>query len=555
MAAFARTEFIKGRDNEKVWSIEEYLSDIIGSSFWEEDFIDSAHNLVNKLWAKKNIIPNVSSMLFRHPGDLPIMKDEEWRSMRICGDWVFYLYLCRGGLVAYSPKATNYYRIHSENASVRTYSQDVYYREHARVAQTAVELYKVEKEVILEQAEILKRHWTLHRGKLNKSAFNSLFDCDSILEHSHYRRPNILMVTFALSSGGGEVFPLRLANRLKRRGYCVTVLNCQQEPPVEEMMTFLSPDIPMINIEQQEDLQHLSRVIEELGIEVVHSHHAWCDVLCCEALKENPDCALVVTTHGMYETMSKAHFRSIAPSLKRVNQFVYLTQKNISSFLEYGFDEEKFVKIYNAIEPVDVRPVDREALGIDQEALIVCVVSRAIPEKGWKEAIKATEMACRLSGKEIHLLLIGNGPEYENLLKSDTPAFVHLLGFKPNVCDYFAAADLGLLPSKFLGESFPLVLIECLHAGRPMVATDLGETKNMLKTEKGLAGDVFELKNGKIPIELLAEIISRYAREKDYLAQKTALVKETIKKFDIRFMVKRYEEVYSRLALSNKQSK
>ncbi len=545
MAAFARTEFISGGENKKIWTLEEYLSDIIGSSYWESDFIDTTHNLVNKLWAKKNIIPNVSSMIFRHPGELSIMEDEEWNAMKICGDWIFYLHLCRGGLIGYTPTATNFYRIHDENASVRTYSQDIYYQEHAKVAQTAVELYKIKREVILEQAEILKKHWVFHRGKLDEAAFNSLFDCESILRHSNQRKPNVLMVTFALTSGGGEVFPLRLANRLKDRGFGVTVLNCQQEPPVEDMQTFLRSDIPLINIEHQEDLQHIKKIIEELGIELVHSHHAWCDVLCCEALKDYPHCSLVVTTHGMYEMMSKGHFRSLVSALKRVDRFVYLTQKNIEYFTEFGFEKDKFVKIYNAIEPVDVTPIRRDELGLDPDAFVICVVSRAIPEKGWREAIKAVEIARTMSGRDLHILLVGNGPEYENLKRTGVPDHVHLLGFKPNVCDYFATADIGLLPSKFRGESFPLVLLECLHAGRPMIATNLGEIRNMLSTNGGLAGDVFDLKNGKIPIGRLAEILSKYATDKNYLDEKRALAKEAVRKFDIELMIDRYEDVYS----------
>ena len=75
-----------------------------------------------------------------------------------------------------------------------------------------------------------------------------------------------------------------------------------------------------------------------------------------------------------------------------------------------------------------------------------------------------------------------------------------MLGYKADIRNYFAASDMGLISSRFKGESFPLVLIDCLHAGRPVLASNLGETAQMLQTPEGPAGEVFELKNWIIDV-------------------------------------------------------
>lgn len=40
--------------------------------------------------------------------------------------------------------------------------------------------------------------------------------------------------------------------------------------------------------------------------------------------------------------------------------------------------------------------------------------------------------------------------------------------------------NIGFLLSRFRGESFPLVVIECLKSGKPVLATDKVETAKML---------------------------------------------------------------------------
>lgn len=127
MLAFARTEFIAGSPPEKVWSTDEYLSDL-ALGIWDNSFIRSAHALVKSGWVVKNLVPNVSSAVFRHPGKMALLKDPQWLQLRMCGDWVFYLSIIRGALVAYSPHATNYYRQHPRNTSVNSQREDIYYR-------------------------------------------------------------------------------------------------------------------------------------------------------------------------------------------------------------------------------------------------------------------------------------------------------------------------------------------------------------------------------------------------------------------------------------------
>lgn len=541
MLAYSRTVFVGGETSDTIWTLEEYLEEI-DADLWKTPFVVSAHQLVTKAWAIKNIIPNVSSALFRHPGNTRLFKDEAWQAMQICGDWIFYLHIIRGGLVAYTPQAINYYRVHNNNSSTSTYAKDIYYSEHARVAETLSSLYLLDAGVLLKQQQILKKHWDLYRSGASESDFDCCYDTRHVGRASLERKPNVMMVISAFVAGGGETFPINLANMLKQEGYSVSVLNLKYNETEPRVRALLDKAVPVLELSP---IESLSAVVEDMGIEVVHSHHAWADYTICRLLENSPEVQVVVTTHGMYDLMDTADFEYMLPLLKRrVSQFVYVAEKNLVPFQNAGMDLGRFTKIENALGFYEITMLKRAGLGIPESAFIVCLVSRAIPEKGWQEAIDAVTQARALSGGDIHLLLIGEGPEYSRLLKTTTQDYVHLLGFKPNTRDYFAMSDLGFLPSYFIGESHPLVLIDCLQSSRPVLASNVGEIASMLGGDGGCAGTVFELVEGQVPVSTVAAILAKYATDKITYQTHLNRVSSVVKKFDPQLMVQKYSALY-----------
>jgi len=543
MMAYCRTVFMDGEANEQIWTIEEYLHDI-DAELWQSAFIRPAHKIVNDAWAVKNIVPNVSSAVFRNPSRMKLLSQDDWNQMRICGDWMFYIHMIQGGLVAYTPSATNYYRIHSSNTSVATYSKDSYYQEHEQVARSINQLYRVSDDVFVRQRENIKQHWLQNRSSFSEDDFEKCYSVNRIEKVIKQRKPNLLMVGYAFAAGGGETFPIQLANLFKDFGYGVTFLNCDQEPQEDGVRAMLRPDIPVVN-----NFYALNQIIEDFDIDIVHSHHAWADNTILDLLPEDSTCQTVVSLHGMYEMMAENDLKRILPRMiSRVGKFVYTAEKNLDAFdhLELK-NEEQFVKIGNALDAVPISPANLRELGIRDGAFVLCMVSRAIPEKGWKEAVETIRMAREISNKDIHLLLIGEGPEYDYFIKKGCPEYIHLLGFRKNIRDYFAASDMGYLPSRFSGESFPLVIIDCLYSGKPVLASDLGEIPNMLEAGDAMAGKIFPLENWKIPVSQVARIIARCATDKVFYKQMKIVVPNAAEKFDPQIMRNKYDDIYVQL--------
>lgn len=544
--AYARTLFMDRAGDKQVWSIEEYLHDI-DPGRWTESFVETGAGIVAEGFAIKNIIPNVSSALFRSPGRLEILEDEEWLQMRTCGDWLLYLHLLRGGMLAYTPRATNFYRMHGSNTSVASYSQNEYYLEHECVAKAVNQYFDVDPRDFETLQENLGIHWRNTRKDFSLAAFEACFSLKRIREAKSVRAPNLLMASYAFCAGGGETFPVSLANIMKAEGYNVTYLDCAQEPRMEGIRQRLRPDIAVVS-----DFRQLESIVEAFNIDLVHSHHAWMEGTILNLLPEESRVKLVVTLHGMYETMNEFELKSILPRLaRRIACFIYVADKNLAAMRRHRLQNKvPMVRIDNALQVESFDAISRESLGLAADAFVLTLVSRGMPEKGWEEGIAAVSRARELSGRDVQLLLVGDGPEYERMQGKELPEHVHLMGFQRNVRGFFDVADIGFLPSKFRGESFPLVIIECLQSGRPFLASDLGEIRSMLSTEEGMAGSVVKLRGDGVDIEALSVEIARLASDADYFSRAVGAVSAAAKKFDSTVMAAKHDEVYRSLLSS-----
>lgn len=64
--------------------------------------------------------------------------------MSLCGDWLFYLWLIKGGTISYTNKVNNYYRIHSKSTSLRIQRTLDYYIETYKISDFIARNYAVD---------------------------------------------------------------------------------------------------------------------------------------------------------------------------------------------------------------------------------------------------------------------------------------------------------------------------------------------------------------------------------------------------------------------------
>jgi glycosyltransferase involved in cell wall biosynthesis len=154
------------------------------------------------------------------------------------------------------------------------------------------------------------------------------------------------------------------------------------------------------------------------------------------------------------------------------------------------------------------------------------------------------EQARVLSGRDIRLILVGNGPVYDEYCRVGAPDFVYLAGFSENSVGHYAAADMGIMLTKFKSESFPLTIVDCLFAGKPYIASDVGDIRNMLTTSDGVAGEVIELENWEVPIERAAQVVAAFATDNQKYVNALALVQDVANRYRIDVVASQYIRLF-----------
>ena len=387
-------------------------------------------------------------------------------------------------------------------------------------------------------------HYQAFRPAADVNRVSELYNIEKIKIASKNKKIRIIICGYSMIMGGGETFPIFLANALYAKGVTVTFFDYNmagRDPMVRQM---LNKSIPCV------DAYILANQIEalrQLDADVIHSHNTMVDDAVSQAiLLGNLRIRQVITLHGMYEAIDKAGCnRVIKKVLKTCKRFVYTTGKNTQAFIRGGTTiDARFVKIENGLPVLPMKDLKRTDYGISDDSFLLCLVSRGIPEKGWEEAIKIIQKARKISKRSIELIIIGDGDEYRRL-KGDSPNYVHMLGNKDNVRDYFAMSDMAFLPSRFKGESFPLVLIDALLAGRPVIASNVGEIVQMLTASDGnMAGAVFNLRDWEIPIDEVADIVSKYVNSKEEYSAAMRVVKTISGRYNIEKTAEKYLQVY-----------
>ena len=548
MLAYSRVQFVTQDGVPNSFTFRDHVSPHMDAAKWSRDYVEAGHREVESALAIKNTIPNVSGTVFRAPApDSALLEDESWLNMKVCGDWVLYLHLLAGGRVAYCARTTNYFRFHSSNSSGKTHRDELYYREHARVSEEAARLYAVSDRTLDLSREITRKYHRTMTGE-GGEVFDRLFDAKKVARAKAHRQPTVMISVFSFVTGGGEIIPIRLANELKRRG-CPVVVHCfdyqQDEPGVRAM---LRNDIPVFRAHTGEQIL---KMLADVAPDVINTHHQTIQHKLLELTQAHPEAFAsvrhVATMHGMYEGLPDEYLDQFLPAfVKTVDGWIYTADKNIKPFQDRGLlAHAGFTKLPNGMATPTVRSIPRSDLGIESDAFVLCEVSRAIPEKGWREAIAAVTQARQQCARPIHLLLLGTGPVYDDLSRQPLPPYVHLLGFTDDPCSYYSMSDMAILPSTFSGESFPMTLVEALLVGKPVIASDVGEIRAMITSESGVAGAVIPVEEGRVSVARISEQIVRFAQTATDYEQARRVSDSLADRYDVRAVAERYLAVFA----------
>ncbi|ACM23263.1 GT4 family glycosyltransferase PelF [Thermotoga neapolitana] len=218
-----------------------------------------------------------------------------------------------------------------------------------------------------------------------------------------------------------------------------------------------------------------------------------------------------------------------------------LSRKNQAYQLKLGADPEKMIVIPNAID-VDAYSLPKEP----HEGFIIGFVGRVSRIKDLKTAIRAISLVKEMIGQREKLKFLVIGPADEEDYLTECKRMVEVLKLEDtveflgpqNVKEYYPKMDLLLLSS--VSEGQPLVILEAMASGLPIVATDVGSCKEMLYDRDGQCGIVVPPKDHFS----MAKAIVRIYEDNELREMFSKNTRRVVQKYRLDRMIESYRKIY-----------
>jgi glycosyltransferase involved in cell wall biosynthesis len=250
--------------------------------------------------------------------------------------------------------------------------------------------------------------------------------------------------------------------------------------------------VPVTKLRNIGEVLGLARRLRQIRPDIIHAHLDFATLLSA-AIRPIHGSAVVATMH-LHDSPPSFSRYGMRQRLKHflmdrfVDCVICLSESEAAWLRANGVPNAPIEIIANGIEterfrvrPPAERAALRERLGFEKDDFVVLSVAVLRPQKGLDRLVAALA-AIKAQVPKARLLIVGDGPERERLV-SQTAALglgdaVRFAGFRGDIPDLMAAADLFVLPS--LDDVQPTVVMEAMASGAPIVATAVGSVPDMI---------------------------------------------------------------------------
>jgi glycosyltransferase involved in cell wall biosynthesis len=292
--------------------------------------------------------------------------------------------------------------------------------------------------------------------------------------------------------------------------------------------------------------------------DLIHVHgHPYLSSFLAAKIAKRYEKPLVLTQHNtfieynnIWDTAEKLNDLAIGKQvIKEADKIIAVSNATRNYVLSLGADPEKTVVLHNGVDLNRFKPLlnvkgeMRKKLGISEDKYVVLTVRRLVYKNGVDTLLESAEIAVKKNPKLV-FVVVGKGPDFdevkERIAQLGMQRNFRLTGFvsDEDLPFYYNVADLFVLPSKS-GEGLPLVALEAMACGLPVVATDVGGTSEVLSEDYG------KLVPPNSPVSL-AEVVLEFSR-KDFATLKKKLRTMVEQKYSWERNVTKLNKIYEEL--------
>ena len=254
-----------------------------------------------------------------------------------------------------------------------------------------------------------------------------------------------------------------------------------------------------VRIRLARDEEDFADWLSQAGSDLLHVHAGigW-EGLNLSAVGAAKGIPVIRTEHLPYLLTNHRQQEDYRLASRNISHHIVVSDASLASY-EAHIATDRLTVIRNGIyarEPIAAAMERTQNLASDN-APVLLTVARLTAQKDHATLLRALPQVLRRHPSTM-LLLAGSGEEQETLKalaqSLGVAAHIRFLGQRADVAELVAGSDLFVLPSLF--EGLPLVVLEAMSLGTPVVATRIGGTLEALGEEHpffAVPGDVQSL--------------------------------------------------------------
>lgn len=361
----------------------------------------------------------------------------------------------------------------------------------------------------------------------------------------------IMFVVTGLAYGGAEIQVSSLSKGLRHRGWDVQVVSLMEPLALKEELNANGVDVQTLGMKRGQadwrSLLRLRRLIREFKPDIVHSHMVHATLLARVTRIIAPLPVLICTAHN---TNEGSQWRYVAYRLTDPLCDFMTNVSNVSveaSIKRGAVSPEKIECVPNGVDfsrfDVDAaaRGRVRDELGVGEEFLWLAI-GRLEAQKDYPNLLHAF-VSVTQGHESARLAIVGDGPLRKQLKAlADQLGIADKtlwLGLRDDVPQVLQAADAYVMSSEC--EGLPMVLLEASAAGVPIVATDVGGVREIVRPEAG--GMLVAAKDHAALASAMRTVMNLGAEELAFRGAKaSAHVQAT---YSLGAILDRWEEIYA----------
>jgi glycosyltransferase involved in cell wall biosynthesis len=300
------------------------------------------------------------------------------------------------------------------------------------------------------------------------------------------------------------------------------------------------------------NVYHLIKYVKNNNIDIIHTYDSYVNLIGTIAAKLT-GAKIVYTAH--LETDIGPQYNIWRPRLilKMADVIITTCKDYIRAGILNGLDSRKIINIYTGVREFESYQEENSLslteyeLADNKDKTTMALIGRMDEQKGHEIVIEAVRSSPEFFSKALILFVgdTGVNPQYVERLKTKIEKYgindiIKIAGTASSIKKLLKVIDIVLLPSRY--ESVPMILLEAVQAGKPIVASKVGGIPEIIID--GVNGYTFDINDPHSLTLKIKKIVNNPSKVDTFIKAGQLMLNN---QFSLKRMAQNHSQVYRSL--------